>query len=457
MIIEQRVEEAVGRMANRLPMIYAVFGIGLCRVLIGWALGMTRGSAAERIFLPAQYLVGAGEIVVFFLIAVVARRCVLLRDSGIAYLSPSVLTALGAACVYLSSLDGPAAPVLLGIGCVAVSSGYASLLVLWLEQLSTFPPRKALCVYGLGYFVNVGMWCVTTQTTPLLNAVLALFCALTSTFLLALAWRETSCRNVPSRAFERGIVSPALLVLVSVLSLSFGIGDGITGMGHSTVYSKIGMGLPELCALLGLLFIPQRFDIGFFFRATIVLVILGLGGILFPGEFLGFGQTLLSAADESMQLFMLVLACCVARSHHASPAVYCALIMGFVTLFIRLGIVVGTLLNDNAVMLYMVSLVIVVVAAAFVFRLRMVDEQIHLDLTASPSDELLSDYAQSKGMSKREVTVLLLLMKGFDYGEIGEELFIAPSTVRAHVSHIFTKCGVSGRPELEQAVKRAVC
>ena len=344
MSIERRVEEAAGRMAERLPMVYAVLGIGLCRALIGWALGMTRGPVADLTFIPAQYLVGAGEVATFFLIAIVMRRLVLLRDSNAAYLT-----------------------------------------------------------------------------------------------------------------LKRDIVPPGLLVLVSILSLSFGIGDSITGMGHSTVYSKMGMGLPELCALLGLLLIPARFDFSLFFKATVVLVALGLGGILFPGELLGFGQTLMSAADESLQLFALILACCVSRSREVSSAGYTALIMGCVTLFIRLGIFVGALLAGNAGLLYGVSLGMVVLAAAFILRLGSVDGQMHLDLEAQPSNELLMDYARSKGLSKREATVFLLLMKGLDYGEIGEELFIAPSTVRAHVSRIFEKCGVHGRAELDQSVKRAVC
>ena len=457
MSIERRVEEAAGRMAERLPMVYAVLGIGLCRALIGWALGMTRGPVADLTFIPAQYLVGAGEVATFFLIAMVMRRLVLLRDSNAAYLTPPVLAVPGAACVYLSSVTGAAAPGLLAVGLVAVSGGYAALLVLWLEQLATFPPRKMLWAYGLGYFVNVGVWCVTTQTTPLLNALLAACSAAGSTYLLALAWRRAPKRDVATRPFKRDIVPPGLLVLVSILSLSFGIGDSITGMGHSTVYSKMGMGLPELCALLGLLLIPARFDFSLFFKATVVLVALGLGGILFPGELLGFGQTLMSAADESLQLFALILACCVSRSREVSSAGYTALIMGCVTLFIRLGIFVGALLAGNAGLLYGVSLGMVVLAAAFILRLGSVDGQMHLDLEAQPSNELLMDYARSKGLSKREATVFLLLMKGLDYGEIGEELFIAPSTVRAHVSRIFEKCGVHGRAELDQSVKRAVC
>ncbi len=51
------------------------------------------------------------------------------------------------------------------------------------------------------------------------------------------------------------------------------------------------------------------------------------------------------------------------------------------------------------------------------------------------------------GLSQREVEVLGLLALGRSNREIGEELFIASSTVARHVSNIFTKTGVSNRAE----------
>ena len=49
------------------------------------------------------------------------------------------------------------------------------------------------------------------------------------------------------------------------------------------------------------------------------------------------------------------------------------------------------------------------------------------------------------GLTQREVDVLLLLARGNTNRAIGQELFISEKTVASHVSHIFTKLGVTSR------------
>ena len=50
-------------------------------------------------------------------------------------------------------------------------------------------------------------------------------------------------------------------------------------------------------------------------------------------------------------------------------------------------------------------------------------------------------------LTPRETQVLASLMSGKTNREIGRELFVAESTVKAHVSSIFVKFGVSTRIE----------
>lgn len=57
----------------------------------------------------------------------------------------------------------------------------------------------------------------------------------------------------------------------------------------------------------------------------------------------------------------------------------------------------------------------------------------------------LKDYY---GLSERELEVLSCLFEGMNTKRIGERLFISYHTVRAHLSHIYNKLGVSNRTEL---------
>ncbi len=49
------------------------------------------------------------------------------------------------------------------------------------------------------------------------------------------------------------------------------------------------------------------------------------------------------------------------------------------------------------------------------------------------------------GLTAREVEVLALVTKGQTNREIAEELVISEKTVASHLSHIFTKLGLSSR------------
>jgi DNA-binding NarL/FixJ family response regulator len=53
--------------------------------------------------------------------------------------------------------------------------------------------------------------------------------------------------------------------------------------------------------------------------------------------------------------------------------------------------------------------------------------------------------ASGAGLSDREVEVLRLLAEGLDNNEIALRLYLSPTTVKRHVSTIFSKAGVSNR------------
>lgn len=64
--------------------------------------------------------------------------------------------------------------------------------------------------------------------------------------------------------------------------------------------------------------------------------------------------------------------------------------------------------------------------------------------------EQFSNLISEDGLSEREKEVAWLIFRGFTNRQIAEELFIAETTVKKHVTHIFEKCEVSGRKELKE-------
>ncbi len=56
--------------------------------------------------------------------------------------------------------------------------------------------------------------------------------------------------------------------------------------------------------------------------------------------------------------------------------------------------------------------------------------------------------AEQHGLSRREVDVLDLLLKGYDTNSVAEKLFLSPYTVKSHTYHIYKKLGIGSRQEL---------
>ena len=68
------------------------------------------------------------------------------------------------------------------------------------------------------------------------------------------------------------------------------------------------------------------------------------------------------------------------------------------------------------------------------------------------SHEIFETMMKGYGVTNRESEIAWLLYRGFTNRQIGEELFIAETTVKKHVSHIYEKMQVSGRKEFRAKV-----
>ena len=62
--------------------------------------------------------------------------------------------------------------------------------------------------------------------------------------------------------------------------------------------------------------------------------------------------------------------------------------------------------------------------------------------------------ARIRGLTRREEEILFLLAKGDSPTSIADQLFIAESTARVHVKHVYAKLGVHSKQELRQLVER---
>lgn len=69
--------------------------------------------------------------------------------------------------------------------------------------------------------------------------------------------------------------------------------------------------------------------------------------------------------------------------------------------------------------------------------------------------EFTEELRNKIGISERELDVIKLLLKGYSYQKIADELIISISTVRTHVTSIYKKAGINSRYELYNIINKA--
>lgn len=62
---------------------------------------------------------------------------------------------------------------------------------------------------------------------------------------------------------------------------------------------------------------------------------------------------------------------------------------------------------------------------------------------------------QEMGLTKRETEVSVLVLQGLTNKEIAQTLFISETTVKKHLSNVFTKLKVTAREELRDKIKKS--
>lgn len=86
------------------------------------------------------------------------------------------------------------------------------------------------------------------------------------------------------------------------------------------------------------------------------------------------------------------------------------------------------------------------------FGMRMTRPKAALDTTPPVQELAFGDQLVSFGLSKRETEILEQINLGKSNQEIADELFISLSTVKSHVSNLYSKLDVKNRV---QAIKKA--
>ena len=121
----------------------------------------------------------------------------------------------------------------------------------------------------------------------------------------------------------------------------YGLGDGLTGLAFSTLPARVGMALPAILAVVGIMLGLKRFDLKLLVMITVLGMMLGLVTMLVLRGNVIVSQVFMSSANESYLMLAYAFACSLAYRLGQSNIRACGLIGGANILCIQLGAILG--------------------------------------------------------------------------------------------------------------------
>jgi DNA-binding CsgD family transcriptional regulator len=342
-------------------------------------------------------------------------------------------------------------------------------VLLWVERFGLFPVNKAIAglaiaypvsVIALFYLLNLSILFagITIVVFPLLSVGLLFYKRLNRDTKIKVETLFTAMQ--PSKSIEM----LAWVVLVNAIfriAMNYGIENNA-----ALEFFQIGSLIPVMLAITFLISFPGKAGFQSMYRASLVLLAVGLLVFFSIKQISVVGQALVGSAYFAVGVTMLVVVVSYANLSKTSAAKGYAYVIIANAIGGFLAIVVTMALSVLGISLYDKNTIFLILAIALLllvpFALR---KESNLNVHFNTVDSALESNAQSiteatiykalekeYHLTKRESSVLFLHAKGHSQADIAKEMFIATGTVRAHYNNIYEKLSVHSREELNNTL-----
>jgi DNA-binding CsgD family transcriptional regulator len=383
----------------------------------------------------------------------------------------------------LEAFGGLLAPAALYCGLSLYGIVEPILLLLWIKRCCELKPQHSQVVFPAAYLLVAIVYFVFLAVEPwLLTMLLCLFPLISAMFLWGHVYRlqvseqdeshphETDVDSPPAWTFP---VHPVLLMIIYrfVFFFSLALTDGPSLFGH------FGMLLIAVIALCATLLFFNRFSPSLLYRLALPLLVAGL----LTQSWLNTGapiSTLLSnASNIGFDLFILMTLSSICYRYQISALWMFGVVEAFASLATLAGWIFGdlfTAMNPVGSQGANITVALIVIALIALSILFFDDRIVSKAFGSEPIGKevnrqfgemstVMTYYeefvwrcgclARRYGLTHREEEVLEMLASGFDIVRIEQDLFIANSTVKTHIRHIYEKTGVHTRSELRKLVE----
>lgn len=444
-------------------------GFGLIRRWYALLSALGAESSTTIIPLPTISINSFVECAFLFVLILLAKRYAPLYRRGVFVVGPAIALSFGSLLVLLCSVgEFSSWPIVLGEILVAI--GFTTLFVVWLELYGCVEPMKIALAYAASFVVCSVVWETLQQfSAPTVTALVCLI-PFISIALLVAGFRTIPATHTPKNDTHQPPLRSMwrLIAWVAALSFAFGIADSVTS-SIIQAPSYLGRLLPNLIILIGVMFLRNIFDLGVIYRITLPLVVIGFLNLLLATDNLAIAQFFLSAGSESFLALAFIIVCSSAYRRRASAASACATVFAIHALFIRIGQGMGSAMHHVNLFDQNIEYAAIAILGTLIFTASIVifrEKDFYLQWSAagvSPKAateesrlrDSIARFSSMNKLSSREEGIALLMAQGKTNQEIASELFIAPGTVRTHVSRIYAKLDVHSREEFLEAFQKA--
>lgn len=359
-------------------------------------------------------------------------------------------------------------------GRIVASCGGALLFLCWMSPFTTLiGQKKPGSIFLLATVFGTVAWFVTTRIDPTVAFVsLLVLPALSGVAVLGIpAQQREEGRALPvaRRANKpplRALFPFAFVVGLFVYELPVGFVTGTASVATAEASGEVLFQIYGIYTLVIALVAALDFALAHHKRYSTLLYrfvvpIISIGLILLAlarAQDQVFASAMVLAGTILFEMFIMTSFARISLASNESPW----RIFGFGG-----AIVQGSLLGAFFLGLFLASaagtgLTVIALGLVFVFILtgsfdipgknlalvgegEGVDESSH---SVTSYDERIAEFSQVHGLSAREAEVLALIARGRSVQAVADELFVAHSTVKTHVGHIYEKVGVSNRQDL---------
>ena len=449
---------------------FAAFGLG---AILFWGITI---EITGSIFSPSFFNHDAFNLSLIFSLA---AALLAIRIKGIQAVRPILLScgicSMSASIVCFALFLEAVSPTLLALsGNILSGIGSTSILLLWLEALGCVTSRKMVWAYIAAVLFALYLWWglsswETSSLWPLVVLPVVSLCAL------------IICYNSPDAIEHRAFLDrsvDAFPTLPQLAKPAFWMSSFAFTAG---VFATDGIGTPKAFGMVVIIFttaivlaLSQK-DFGFVTLCRVILPVVAIciGGAPFFAISSFFAPSALQTAKELILALGLTVSCNQAYRLRCSAAYSAGVVLLANALFLELGGIVHRTLLATFPAFLMPTIFIIALCffsctlSSYMLlkndihpiRLRLIHGERKLPFLPPVRDDIQQEAEtgttadttvtlKSKGMfSKREQEVVELILLGKNPKEIGDELFISPSTVRAHISNIYGKLRVHNRED----------